>query len=170
MTLGDMLSTGLVLQSIGIVGLLVQKNEATPTEPAPAQNSGLTPVEASRRQHQTSIIQRQHEGCGIHVVPNGTYGFTYAPATSSPLFANKPYQSFEMHKATDGRSYLLGYLTPAEAEAIRGSETVEVKLFPDVYESATEFVCLPLARLQRKTNNPNHEQGNWVPFFVEPAN
>jgi hypothetical protein len=169
MTLGDMLSAGLVLQSIGIVGLLVQKNEATPTEPAPAQTSGLTPVEELRRQHQTSIIQRQHEGCGISEVPNGTYGFTYAPATSSPLFSNRPYQSFEMHKAADGRSYLLGYVTAVEAEAIRGSATVEVKLFPDAYEASTELVCLPLARLQRKTNNPNHEQGNWIPFFVEPA-
>ncbi len=163
MTLGDNLSAGVVLQSFGIVGLLAIDSAAAPAEPS----SKNTEREALRKQHQTSIIQKQHEGSGIDQVPNGTYGFTYAPGSVSPLFAAKSFQSFEMHKAADGTQYLLGYLTPAEAQQVaQGGAAVEVKLFPDAYGAATQFVSLPLSQLQRKSHNPHREDGNWIPFFV----
>jgi hypothetical protein len=165
MTLGEILSAGVVLQSFGIVGLLVVDSAATPAEPSTKH----TEREALRQQHKTTLIQRQHEGCGIDQVPNGTYGFTYAPVATSPLFAAKSYQSFEMHKAADGRQFLLGFVTPEEAVQLdKAVSAVEVKLFPDPYEGSTTFVCLALSRLQRKTTNPYHEQGNFVPFFIEP--
>jgi hypothetical protein len=169
MTFGEILLSGLALNSVGIVGLLLENNETSQTQPAaplPAERQR----EAWRREHGVRPVESQWEGFGLAEIPNGMYGYTYAPALASPLFAKRTYQSFEVHKAQDGTEYLVGCLTPAEAAQISaGQTTVEVRLYPEPYGEAQVSVCLPLDRVERKSSNPTHEDGGWVPLLIAPG-
>lgn len=169
MTLGEILASGLALQSFGIVGLLLEKDKARPAEPAP-QLPAEQIREVWRQQHGVRAVQPQFEGFGIAQVPAGSYGYTYAPASASPLFARRGYQSFEMHKTLDGTAYLIGCLTPAEsAQVTEARSAVEVRLCPEPHGEAQQTVCLPLDRVERKSSNPTHEDGGWVPLVVLPV-
>jgi hypothetical protein len=158
MTLRDIVSSGL-LQSIGIVGLLLA-NKAAQAESAPVRDREADPQERLRDRHGVKLIAREEEGGGINAIPAGTYGWTYAPATEAPLFASRGYQSFEMHKASDGSVYVIGYIAKSDAGAR------EVKLYPEPYEADTELVALRLDRIYFSKRQPAGERGNWLPLSL----
>ena len=75
-----------------------------------------------RRDHRVRLVTTEEEGCALDRLPAGTYGWTYAPASESPLFSKQGFQSFEMHRAQDGTGYLVGYVTDSDAIALSSKE------------------------------------------------
>ncbi len=176
MTLAEILTSGLFLQSIGIVGLIFTKKAApAPAEPALSSAAEQKLPEHSSREefrnrHGVRLIDKQDEGLGIHRVPAGTYGWTCAPLTESPLFAAPVFHSFEIHKAADGSEYVLGFVTRAEAAAVNsGAAGLEIKLFPEPSGDATELICLPVDRAHGKARQPSRSGGNWIGVILEAA-
>jgi hypothetical protein len=121
--------------------------------PTDAQ-TGTTPGEEQRQplreKHQVRLLHDPEDGTGLLRLPNGVYGYTYAPAVGeAPLFHQYKYQSFEVHKLGDGTVVLIGFVTPENAARIAASEPVKLRLLPDPTDQASTIVALPLWRIQR---------------------
>jgi len=98
-------------------------------------------------------------------LPPGVYGFAYAPGQDEvPVFAGHSYHSFEIHKLTDGVLFLLGFVTPEEAQALEaGQPGAAVTLYPAPWEDSQVLVSVPANRmvapnklLRREDGNPFH--------------
>lgn len=121
--------------------------------------------EQLRSTHQLRPLRRDEEGLSVHNLPANVYGFTYAPATETPLFARQSYHSFEVHKTADGSAYVVAFVTPSEAERIDGRhDEVEVTIYPDPYEEATAMVTIPFERVITSLYKPVRRDGNAVPL------
>jgi len=67
-----------------------------------AAESALLTIEALRGLHQVRPLERAEEGRAARDLPAGVYGYAYSPGLDEvPVFAQKKYHSFEVHKATD---------------------------------------------------------------------
>jgi hypothetical protein len=106
--------------------------------------------EALRREHGVQLVTSAQEGFAAEDLPPGVYGFTSSPALASPLFTVRHYRNFEIHRLANGRTAVIGFLTPGEAtqlaEANR-AEPVTVMLHPDAEGQATAIVSLPYDRV-----------------------
>ena len=92
-------------------------------EPAPPESWRAT-LDLLRDRHQVRSLRTDEEGFSIARLPNGVRGFTYAPGQPEvPVFAHKTYHSFEVHKAADGTEYMIGFVTPSEAEQLDAGVT-----------------------------------------------
>ena len=126
--------------------------------------------EKLRREHRVRLVTVKEEGNRISWLPAGVYGFTYAPLGETPLFERRAFHSFEVHKTADGESHILVYVTPAHAEVLGAATApVDLHLFPDAWEEATELVSIPVSRISTKKLLTSREPGNWVAATVYPA-
>ena len=100
-------------------------------------------------------------------LPNGVYGFTYAPGQPEvPLFSKHNYHSFEVHKTADGTEYILGFVTQPEAEDLEASkEGAAIRLFPGPWENSQSLVSVPVAGILPPKRMPR-EDGNPLPFTL----
>ena len=118
-------------------------------------------LEQLRAAHRVRLVDDAEEGFAADRLPNGVYGFTYAPAEASiPLFVKKNWHSFEIHKLEDGEILLVGFVTAKEAEMIRSGQQGEVILFPDPWEESKELVSVPMSRALPAKKGPSREGGN----------
>ena len=108
--------------------------------------------EAIRAAHQVRLIERADEGKAAHKLPNGVFGFTFAPLTETPLFAKHSHQSFEVHKLPNGELRLVGYVSPAN----------ETRLYPDAWGDAVKLVSVRVAALAPADGRLHREPGNPV--------
>lgn len=124
-------------------------------------------LRAGRKLH---LISDPDAGSSIEIAPRAVYGFTYSPQTEgSPMFSKQTYQVFEIHKLGSGDVHLIGYMTPAHAEALAsGKEPAEVRLYPEPHEDATQLVDVPRDRILRPKPT-SREHGNYFPFTLAPA-
>lgn len=114
--------------------------------------------ERLRAEHKVRLITEQEEGSDLLRLPNGVYGFTYAPASQEiPVFMKQPLHSFEVHRGGDGSFFLLGCVKPAEAGKAEG----EVDIYPDAYGDATTLMSIPYARVVQM-KGPSRSDGNAV--------
>jgi hypothetical protein len=121
--------------------------------------------EQLRGEHNLRPLENSEEGTGISKLPAGVYGFTYAPATETPLFARKSYHSFEVHKMKDGKAHIVAFVSPEDAERIKShEEDVDVTVYPDPYEKATAMVIIPFDRVLSSLYKPIRYDGNAVPL------
>jgi hypothetical protein len=129
-----------------------------------SSTQSLTP-EALRARHQVRPLQPDEEGFSVTRLPPGVYGFAYAPGQDEvPVFAGHSYHSFEIHKLTDGVLFLLGFVTPEEAQALEaGQPGAAVTLYPAPWEDSQVLVSVPANRmvapnklLRREDGNPFH--------------
>jgi hypothetical protein len=124
---------------------------------------------AVRAKHQVKLVEDKNEGFSLHKQPEGTYGFTYSPtAEDIPVFGKRPYQAFEVHKLANGE-YIIGFLTPeafAQVNASTGNQ-VSVQLYPESWQSATEFVVIHFDRIAKSKRQPSRDEGNFVKIEVE---
>ena len=118
MALQHFLSVG-VLPAVGVLDLVFTRNRKADEPPArpetdpPDNHRDRANV---RKLHKVALVPANLEGFSIRDVPNGLYGFTYAPANDDAgLFRSRMFQSFEMHKGADGNVYVLGFVTPETA-------------------------------------------------------
>jgi hypothetical protein len=121
-----------------------------------------------RAQHQVRPLQSEEEGSAIGHLPGGVYGYAYALGhEQTPVFAQKTYHSFEMHKAPDGTEYVLGFVTLEEARDLdEGKEGVGITLFPDPWEASEQLVSVPVSRIVAPKRVPPREPGNPFPFTL----
>jgi hypothetical protein len=124
--------------------------------------------QAFRSQNGVQLVQGEAEGDILKYARGGIYGFTYAPQTlDCGLFAKNPYLSFEMHKQADNSIFLLVVVTPEMKAKIEGaSGPVEIAIYPDAYQTASELMALPYGKLQH-LKAPNRDEGNKVKGFYQ---
>ena len=127
--------------------------------------------EQLRAKRNLRMVTDDESGNALDVLPAGIYGFTYSPSTEGvPLFHKQNFQIFEVHKLADETSHFVGYMTAAEAKALEtggGADSVDLKLYPEPFEQATQFVDVPRERIL-KTKPVSRENGNYFPITVLP--
>ena len=126
--------------------------------------------EALREQKGLKLISAEREGAPLATLPDNLFGFTFSPVNeSTPLFAKRQFQSFEVHKLTSGVVHVLGFLTENEAATFfGGKETLECHLFPEPQGDSTRLVEVPLERIA-KAKPVSRSGGNYMPLTLDPA-
>lgn len=109
------------------------------------------------------LIDASLEGTALRDAPAGCFGFTTAPAVEGrPVFRRQIYQSFEVHKLTDGSAHLIGYVTEDQARMIEGgARPVNCRLYPDQFEDAAVLVSISLDGTP-EIKGPSRNSGNYV--------
>src|SRR5713226_9420054 len=106
-------------------------------------------VEALRLQHQVRPLTRPEEGTAIGALSAGVYGYTCAPGFDEvPVFSKRTYHSFEVHKASDGAEYLIGFVTAQEAKDLElGKQGAAIRLFPEAWEKSPCLVSVRVLQI-----------------------
>jgi len=127
-------------------------------------------LEALRQTNALKLITADQEGISLSALPNGIYGYTYSPAgEETPLFTQKTFQCYEIHKLHDGSVRLIGYVTPSEHQQIEaGIDPLEFNLYPAPYGESSRIIAIPLARLAR-AKAPSRSDGNYTRIDINPA-
>lgn len=121
--------------------------------------------EQLRSEHQVRLIAPDEEGHAFDRIPNGVYGFTYAPATETPVFLRQSYHSFEVHKLAGGAGFLLVHCRPDDVAKLKaGGGPVQVTAYPDPWQDATEPVAVPMHLIVSSLYKPVREDGNAIPL------
>lgn len=137
------------------------------TEPKAATTNPV--IEAMRALNQVQLVNETAEGAAAADLPKGTYGFTWAPQAEAPLFRKQGYQSFEIHKATDGEIYLIGFITAEDSNRLASSgEDFFINLYPLPYEGATKAVSIAKSRILQH-RDPTRDAGNAMKLRIEPV-
>ena len=122
-------------------------------------------VETLRLQHQVRPLTRPEEGTAIRALSAGVYGYTCAPGFDEvPVFSKRTYHSFEVHKASDGAEYLIGFVTPQEANDLElRKQGAPIRLFPEPWDDSQCLAGVPVLQIQAPKRLPPREDGN--PFL-----
>ena len=125
-------------------------------------------LQAARSRNGVKPLSIEDEGSTLAGLPDSVYGYTYSPVNeSTPLFIQRTYQSFEIHKLTEGIVHVLGYMTADDAALAKGhSEPVDVKLYPEPYANATKLVEVSLERILR-AKPVSRIDGNYMPITLD---
>ena len=125
---------------------------------------------ALRERKGLALIAAEREGAPLATLPDNLFGFTFSPVNeSTPLFAKRQFQCFEVHKLTAGVVHLLGFLTEKEASTFfQGKEAMECHLYPEPLAESTRLVEVPLERIA-KAKPVSRSSGNYMPITVDPA-
>ena len=134
---------------------------------APEVEEQLT---ALRDRKGLTLIAAEREGAPLATLGDNLFGFTFSPVNeSTPLFAKRQFQSFEVHKLTSGVVHLLGFLTEKEAATFfDGKEPMDCQLFPEPHGESKRLVEVPLERIA-KAKALSRSDGNYMPLTLDPA-
>jgi hypothetical protein len=138
---------------------------------APSIPPDLEKQLASLRQSKgLTLVAVEKEGAPLATLPDNLFGFTFSPVNeSTPLFTKRQFQSFEVHKLTNGVVHLLGFLTEKEAATFfNGKESMDCHLYPEPRDSSTRLVEVPLERVA-KARAVSRSDGNYMPLSLDPA-
>ena len=117
--------------------------------------------ESLRVANKVRIVVDAEEGTGVNALPGGVYGYTYSPGLpNAPLFSQRRYRSYEIHKLANGDALITGFVTPDDAARISTSnEDVTVLLQPEPTDTASVLVQVPYARFRqhRQYAAPNQD-------------
>lgn len=103
--------------------------------------------ERLRALHRVRPVTNAEEGTAAGALPPGVYGFTGSPGLAAPLFAVRRYRNFEIHHLSSGVA-IVGFVSPADAARLReATNLVDVTIYPDIEQSATEIVAITYARI-----------------------
>ena len=127
-------------------------------------------VETLRNERKLRLVTKEEEGFNVYQLPNGVYGFTFAPGLQEvPLYSKRPFHSYEIQRLSNGEIHTIGFVTPAIAEAIKGKESTQALIFPDPFGDSTVLVSLSDKRLQPAKKAVTREDGNPFKTLVFPA-
>ena len=128
-------------------------------------------LEQLRSEHRVRALTKEEEGFNIYHLPDGVYGFTYAPGLKEvPVYSKPHYQIFEVHKLAGGSVHLVGFVTPGDKARIDGAkEAIQAVIYPDRWEAATELVSIADLRLQPAKKAVTREDGNPFRTLVFPG-
>ena len=131
--------------------LLISRIESQPPAEAPPPDPAEEERVRLRAKHGVRPVTAQEEGYGIHRLPGGVYGFTYSPGVAeAPLFTERKYQCFEVHKLPDETVVLVGYVSDEMARRIE-TDAGELKLMlqPAPREGEAALIGVPVWRVRR---------------------
>lgn len=104
-----------------------------------------------RSQSGVQLVKIENEGFALAKQPAGTYGFSFAPLDECPVFAKQSFQVYEVMKRPDGTRWIVAYVTPEHEALIAGDqEPIEVTLYPEPFEKATQLVAVQMDRVIKK--------------------
>jgi len=107
-------------------------------------------------------VKAENEGFALVKQPAGTFGFSYAPLDECPVFAKQSFQVFEVQKRADGSRWVVAYVTPEHEVLIASDqEPIEVTLYPEPFEKATQLVAVQLERVIKKKPTSRID-GNYI--------
>jgi hypothetical protein len=136
--------------------------------------AAITPLSADqarerfRAAHKVRLITSQEEGRGFAKLPAGVYGFTYAPATETPLFVKHSFGAYEVHKLGDGTGRLIAFCSAADAARLNSGrpEAFEADVYPAAFQNATELITVPFAWIQNEVYKVVRRDGNPVTLRI----
>jgi hypothetical protein len=104
-----------------------------------------------RATHAVRLVTSGEEGTGVGAQPAGVYGYTYSPGLpNAPLFAERRYRSYEVHKRPDGEIFIVAYADVATArQMVSLAHEATIRVQPEATVDATALVCVPYSRIQR---------------------
>jgi hypothetical protein len=107
--------------------------------------------QALRSVHQVRLVASDEEGSGVNALPAGVYGFTYSPGLpNAPLFAERRYRSFEIHKLASGDIFIVGFATRESLGLLSSAITdVSVQVQPEPEGDANVLVTIPYSRIRQ---------------------
>ena len=119
-------------------------------------------VEQLRSDRQLRPLTKEEEGTDIYHLPNGVFGFTYAPGLKEvPVFSKRHYGGFEIHRLSNGEVHVVGFVTAAERAQISASaQPVQALIYPDHWKQSTELVSIADTRLHPAKKAVAREDGN----------
>ena len=125
-------------------------------------------IQTFRARHELRPLASAEEGMPLGELPSKVFGYTYSPLNSStPLFARRTFQCFEVHKLDEERANVVCFVTRQEADAIQsGGEIVELKLYPEPAGDSTALVEVNVARIA-KAKMPSRSNGNYMPVHLD---
>lgn len=124
---------------------------------------------AMRQKHGVRPVESAEEGTAADRLPNGVYGFTGSPALASPLFRERRYRNFEVHRLNDGVATLIGFVTPDEARRLdASSDVVELTIYPDAEGESRQVVAIPYSRIVHHRQYSLRNSAG-IPLQVRPA-
>jgi|SRR5688500_14809945 len=123
---------------------------------------------AVRSRNGVKPVEVADEGAPLAGLPDNIYGYTYSPLNeSTPLFVQRSFQSFEVHKLTEGIVHILGFVTAADAAQMgANAAAAEIKLYPEPYGEATKLVEVSLERILR-AKPVSRSDGNYMPISLD---
>jgi hypothetical protein len=125
--------------------------------------------ESLREKNGVTLVSEALDGTGLHRLPQGVYGFTYAPGMSdSPLFRKSGSRTFEIQKHS-GNEFLIGYLTAEGAQNLAAARAdVDLLLYPSLEAESKVLVEVPLSRVLEHKTQTYREMGA-LQIRVAPA-
>ena len=114
-----------------------------------ANTQATAAQEELRATHQVRLIDGSQEGTGVNVLPPGVYGFTYSPALpNAPLFADRRFRSYEIHKLANGDILIVGFVSTDDARLLEASAgDIEIRVQPEPEAGADVLVMIPYSRI-----------------------
>jgi hypothetical protein len=134
------------------------------------ETSAASELEQLRSGRGLRPLTKAEEGSDIYHLPNGVFGFTYAPGLREvPVYSKQHYHGFEIHRLSSGEVHIIGFVTPEEkAQFASAMQPVQAVVFPERWKTATELVSLPDTRLQPARKAVTREDGNPFKTLVSP--
>ncbi len=124
--------------------------------------------ETLRAKNDVAPVKTEDEGAPLGGIPAKVYGFTYSPLNAStPLYAARTLQSFEVHKVTESSACVLGFLTADEARTVLAGAAADVHLYPEPSGEAKTLVEIALERIVRSKPLARGE-GNFMALHLDP--
>jgi hypothetical protein len=122
----------------------------------------LSEIDQIRTRHGVRALTNEEEGSSTAKLPPGVFGFTYSPGQDeTPVFGNRAYHNFEVHKLDDGGERIIGYVTTSEAVILEARKPgAEVLLYPEQWAESTHLVSVDLTGTVRLRRTPPREDGN----------
>jgi hypothetical protein len=133
-------------------------------------SSAAAELEQLRSERKLRALTKAEEGTDIYRLPNGVFGFTYAPGLKEvPVYSKQHYHGFEIQRLSNGEVHVVGFVTPAEkAELKDAKQASKIALFPERWEASTELVTIADTRLQPAKKAVTREDGNPFRTLVFP--
>lgn len=128
-------------------------------------------LEQLRLERRLRPLTKEEEGTDVYKLPDGVFGFTYAPGLKEvPVFSKRHYGGFEVHRVSPGKIHLVGFVTPAEKAQIGSApQAVQVVIFPASWKDSTEMISVVDSRLQPAKKAVAREDGNPFRTLVFPG-
>lgn len=127
--------------------------------------------EPLRAAHGVRLVANAEEGTPVHALLGGVYGFTYSPGLpNAPLFATRRYRSYEIHKLTEGETFIVAFAdadTAARIAAAAGEVTVRVQ--PEPASAAGVLVTIPYARIRQHRQYAAPNQDGFLVTLAGPV-
>ena len=134
------------------------------------ETSASAELEQLRSQRQLRTLTKEEEGSDIYKLPNGVWGFSYAPGLKEvPIYSKGHYHGFEIHRLSNGEVHVIGFVTPEEKAQWSSSKVaVKAAIYPERWEASTELVSVVDSRLQPAKKALAREDGNPFRTLVSP--